>query len=108
MDFTNVLVIFIFIIGVILISVKLNKYTYDVQSIAIIILIIVAFAFDRLMLHFYRDFFINQWYYDSFDSIKRGYTESIIVPFIFIGAITYWLTQKIEQLIHSKKKKTNN
>lgn len=95
LDFPNVALITIYLLNIALLAFILSCYSYEIQAIVITTLIVFAFIIDRLLLHFFREYFVKQWYYLCLYSFKRGNAESIITPFIFIGMIVYWITQKL-------------
>ncbi|MHB8065666.1 MAG: hypothetical protein ACYDG2_24115 [Ruminiclostridium sp.] len=98
----NVFIMVIFIAFCILISILLSRYSNVVQTIAMVFLVIIAIAADRLLLRFFRGYFVNQWYYYSSYSWKTGYGENILTPFIFIGGVIYSLVQLISFRIKAR------
>ncbi|MHB8065617.1 MAG: hypothetical protein ACYDG2_23865 [Ruminiclostridium sp.] len=95
MDSINIVIILVFIIMVVLIALILSKHSIEIQAIVLTILGVIAFIGDRLMLHYFHEYFVKQWYYLNITKITGSNRESIIVPFILIGMIVYWITQKL-------------
>lgn len=98
----NVALLVIFVALCTFICLAMRKYSYVIQSFIMIFLAILAIAIDELLLYFFKGFFIRQWYYSSSYNWKTGYGESIVVPFMFIGAIIYALVQVITFRIKRK------
>jgi len=103
LDFLNIVILVVFIISVALIALILSKHSYDIQGIVITALGVIAFFVSMILLHFFKKYFVKQWYYLNIYNYIRGNRESIIVPFIFIGMIVYWITQKIVLKVSHKK-----
>ncbi len=103
--FVNICILIIFITFFILVSLRIRKYSYVIQGIVSIIFVIIAIAIDRLLLKFYKDYFVDQWYYSTSYSWKNGYGENIVLPFIFIGGIIYSLVQIVDYRLKSKRTK---
>ncbi len=101
----NVCILVIFITFCVLVSLRLRRYSYVIQGIVNVLLVIIVITLDRLLLKFYKDYFVNQWYYSSSYSWKTGNGENIVAPFIFIGGIIYALVQVIDFRLKSKKRK---
>lgn len=101
----NIALLVTYIVFGTLISIALSKYSYMIQSIMIIFLFIAAIVTDRLLIYFFRDYFVTQWYYSSSNSWKTGYGESIVAPFICIAGIIYTVIQVIIFKMKSMKRK---
>jgi len=103
----NILIVGLFVLAVMIISYFLNRASLEIQAIVITVLVVIAYFVNNILLWFFRDLFINQWYYMYIYKYGRGY-ESIILPFIYIGAFVYWIMQKIISLIENTKRKGAN
>lgn len=106
--FINVVLIIIYIVIVVLASLHLSRYSFEIQCIAIVIVMVVAIALDRLLLHYFREFFEKQWYYSTSYNWKTEFGDNIVKPFLFIGAIVYSIVQAIIFKCKVNKKNSDN
>lgn len=100
----NVIVLVLFIIGVITLSLVLNKIPTFIRFVVMISILLFAAFINKVLLHFYRDYFVDQWYYSSNYNWNNGFGENIVNPFLFIGAIIYSVIQLISFKHKSKVK----